>query len=212
MPDLSVVLNSSVILTKEGSPHRSECHPATPLRCAMRSFPKGPYTPNRATRSAAIHEDFGQETWCIVHSSVPNFGNLNCPLTNRTTILICQQAARSAGARAWAADHRARAGSPSSSLGAGSRLCRASRSIPPPRVNHTRAECISGDNVIGAEAPLAFAARGPLLVPSMANRIQQIVRRWNSIGPIDDRAVLTDDEYRAVDRFAIDARLSGNRF
>ncbi len=34
-------------------------------------------------------------------------------------------------ARAWAADHRARAGYPSSPPGAGSRLCRASRSIPP---------------------------------------------------------------------------------
>jgi hypothetical protein len=35
-------------------------------------------------------------------------------------------------ARAWAADHRARAGYPIPALGAGSRLCRASRSIPPP--------------------------------------------------------------------------------
>ncbi len=32
----------------------------------------------------------------------------------------------------WAATDRARAGSPSSTLGAGSRLCRASRSTPPP--------------------------------------------------------------------------------
>ena len=41
-------------------------------------------------------------------------------------------------ARAWAADHRARAGYPSSSLGAGSRLCRASRSIPPPNVENSK--------------------------------------------------------------------------
>jgi len=50
----------------------------------------------------------------------------------RTNVLLYGQAARSARTRAWAATDLARAGSPSSTPGAGSRLCRASRSIPPP--------------------------------------------------------------------------------
>ncbi len=55
-------------------------------------------------------------------------------LDKRTNALLRSQAARLARARAWAADHRAWAGYPSSSPGAGSRLRTriAPRSIPPP--------------------------------------------------------------------------------
>jgi len=45
----------------------------------------------------------------------------------------------------------------------------------------------------------------------VSDGVQQGIGRGNTVGPVDDRAVLTDDEHRAIDRFAVDAWLSGNR-
>ena len=51
----------------------------------------------------------------------------------------------------------------------------------------------------------------PLLVSRVANRIEEIVCRGDAVGAIDDRAILADDEDRAIDSTAVDAWLARNR-
>ena len=51
-----------------------------------------------------------------------------------------------------------------------------------------------------------------LLVPGVADGIQQVVGRRDAIGAIDDRAVLADDEDGAVDRVAVFPGMPRYRF
>ena len=65
---------------------------------------------------------------------------------------------------------------------------------------------MSQDN--GGKARCRFRT---LLVASVPDRVQQFIRGRNAIGPIDDRAVLADDEDGAIDLLAVDTRLPWDR-